>query len=97
MSRERTKEIIVPRAILLSKHNDRIDAVVRDLSESDFPESEVQLRVAYSSLNYKDALAIARQGEPVVRRFPMVPGIDFAGTVERQHDPAGSRAAIACC
>jgi acrylyl-CoA reductase (NADPH) len=82
MSRERTKEITVPRAILLSKHNDRIDAVVRDLSESDFPESEVQLRVAYSSLNYKDALAIAR-GEPVVRQWPMVPGIDGVGVVER--------------
>ncbi len=65
----------MPRAILLSKHNDRIGAVVRELSDADFPESEVRLRVAYSSLNYKDALAIAR-GEPVVRQWPMVPGID---------------------
>ena len=45
------------------------------------------VRVAYSTLNYKDALAITGKG-PVVRSFPMVPGIDFAGVVEHSDDPA---------
>lgn len=72
----------MPRAILLSKHNNQTGAVVRELPETDFPDAEVRLRVAYSSLNYKDALAIVR-GEPVVRQWPMVPGIDGVGVVER--------------
>ena len=45
------------------------------------PPGEVAVRIDYSTLNYKDALAITGHG-PVVRQFPMVPGIDFAGTVE---------------
>ncbi|RZL89543.1 MAG: oxidoreductase [Variovorax sp.] len=76
----------MPKAILLSKHNDQLGAIVRELSESEFPDSEVRLRVSYSSLNYKDALAIVR-GEPVVRQWPMVPGIDGVGVVERSASP----------
>ncbi|WP_274584393.1 MDR family oxidoreductase [Neisseria leonii] len=50
------------------------------LAESDLPEGEVDVRVRYSSLNYKDALALTGKG-PVVRTFPLVAGIDFAGEV----------------
>lgn len=57
------------------------------LPESQLPEGDVTVRVAYSTLNYKDALALTGQG-PVVRHFPMVPGIDFAGTVEQSSCPA---------
>ena len=53
------------------------------------PEGDVTVRVDYSTLNYKDGLAITGKG-PVVRKFPMVPGIDLAGTVE-----ASSHAGIA--
>jgi len=57
------------------------------LSEDALPEGDVTVRVAYSTLNYKDALAITGRS-PVVRKFPMVPGIDFAGTVEASSNPA---------
>ncbi|MBT0961869.1 acrylyl-CoA reductase (NADPH) [Denitromonas iodatirespirans] len=51
-----------------------------DLDDGDLPEGDVTVKVAYSTLNYKDGLAITGKG-PVVRKFPMVPGIDLAGTV----------------
>lgn len=57
------------------------------LEESALPPGEVLIRVCHSSLNYKDALALT-QGAPVVRQFPMVPGIDLAGLVERSDDAA---------
>ncbi len=62
-------------------------AAVQLLGEDSLPEGDVTVRVAYSSLNYKDALAITARS-PVVRKFPLVPGIDFAGTVEASADPA---------
>jgi acrylyl-CoA reductase (NADPH) len=52
-----------------------------DLQESELPEAAVTVRVEYSTLNYKDGLAITGKS-PVVRKFPMVPGIDLAGVVE---------------
>ena len=48
---------------------------------------DVTVKVAYSTLNYKDALALTGRS-PVVRKFPMIPGIDLAGTVEASADPA---------
>lgn len=60
----------------------RLTQIVQD----ELPEGEVLVEVAYSSLNYKDALAITGKS-PVVRSFPMVPGIDFAGTVRGSADP----------
>lgn len=58
-----------------------------ELDDNTLPPGEVTVRVAYSTLNYKDGLAITGKA-PVVRKFPMVPGIDFAGTVEASDDPA---------
>jgi acrylyl-CoA reductase (NADPH) len=52
----------------------------QDLKEPDLPSGEVLIRVAYSSLNYKDGLAVLSRGK-IIRRFPMVCGIDLAGTV----------------
>src|SRR6187431_2633407 len=53
---------------------------VRELSLADLMEGDVVVRVSHSTVNYKDGLAITGR-LPVVRRFPMIPGIDFTGTV----------------
>ena len=74
-------------AILIEKDSDGHRARLSTLGEERLPPGEVTVRVAYSTLNYKDALAITGKG-PVVPSFPMVPGIDFAGVVEHSDDPA---------
>jgi acrylyl-CoA reductase (NADPH) len=73
------------KGILLERQDDRTSARIADLEDGDLPEGEVTVRIAFSTLNYKDGLAITGRG-PVVRKFPMVPGIDFAGTVEASSD-----------
>jgi len=70
------------KAILIERDPEPYRANLRDLDEAQLPPGDVTVRIDYSTLNYKDALAITGKG-PVVRQFPMVPGIDFAGTVER--------------
>ena len=60
-------------------------AALQQLTPSELPEGEVLVRVSHSTMNYKDALAITGKS-PVVRKFPMVPGIDFAGVVEKSAD-----------
>jgi len=59
---------------------------IQNVEESRLPLGEVTVRVEYSTLNYKDALAITGKA-PVVRKWPMVPGIDFAGTVQDSAHP----------
>ncbi len=56
-------------------------ARLAELDETQLPDGEVTVRVSHSTLNYKDALAVTGRS-PVVRKFPMIPGIDLAGTVE---------------
>jgi acrylyl-CoA reductase (NADPH) len=69
------------RGILLSKTDAAFSATVTDIDRRDLPaEGDVELAVEYSTINYKDALALTNKA-PVVRRWPMVPGIDGAGTV----------------
>jgi acrylyl-CoA reductase (NADPH) len=68
-------------AILVERDPPPYRASLKKLDESQLPPGDVTVRVEFSTLNYKDALAITGKG-PVVRQFPMVPGIDFAGTVE---------------
>lgn len=75
------------KAILVDKDADVYQANVTELNDAQLPEGDVTVRVAYSTLNYKDGLAITGSS-PVVRRFPMVPGIDFAGTVESSNHSA---------
>ena len=74
------------KGIVIDKDEAGYRAAVRDIDETELPEGDVTVRVAYSSLNYKDGLAITGKG-PVVRKFPMVPGIDIAGTVESSSHP----------
>ncbi|MEA1830766.1 MDR family oxidoreductase [Methylobacterium durans] len=59
----------------------------RDFDEADLMEGDVTVRVTHSTLNYKDGLAMTGKS-PVVRRFPMIPGIDFSGIVETSEHPA---------
>jgi len=73
-------------ALLLTKADDgTTQAAVTSIDEAQLPEGEVLIDVAYSTVNYKDALAITGKS-PVVRKFPMVPGIDLAGTVAESSD-----------
>ena len=68
-------------AILINKDDSGYSAQMSQIEEQQLPEGDVLIKVDYSTLNYKDSLAITG-ASPVVRNFPMVPGIDFAGTVE---------------
>src|SRR5579864_7979247 len=67
-------------AILIEKTDDGQKVSLTQLDESQLPEGDVTIDVQYSTMNYKDGLAITGDG-PVVRRWPMVPGIDLVGTV----------------
>lgn len=69
------------RAILIDKQDGAQTARLANLADTDLPEGAVTVRVEYSTVNYKDGLAITGKS-PVVRKFPMIPGIDFAGVVE---------------
>lgn len=69
------------KGILIEKDDAGYRANLRDIDDAQLPEGDVTVRVSHSTLNYKDGLAITGKG-PVVRRFPMVPGIDLVGTVE---------------
>ena len=73
------------KALQLSK-TDTFSACVVDIDESALPQGDVTARVEYSTLNYKDALAITNKS-PVVRSWPMVAGIDGAGTVVESTHP----------
>ena len=68
------------KAILIDKQDDNYKAELSEVAEDQLPDGDVLVQVDYSTLNYKDSLAITGSS-PVVRQFPMVPGIDFAGTV----------------
>jgi len=69
------------KGILIEKDDSGYRATLKDIDEGQLPDGDVTIRVSHSTLNYKDGLAITGKG-PVVRRFPMVPGIDLVGTVE---------------
>lgn len=73
-------------ALLLEQQDGKTLASVKTLDESCLPEGDVTVDVHWSSLNYKDALAITGKGK-IIRNFPMIPGIDFAGTVRTSEDP----------
>jgi acrylyl-CoA reductase (NADPH) len=73
-------------ALVARQDGDRIAASVETLSQSDLPPGEVTIRVLYSSVNYKDALALTPKGG-VVRDYPIVPGIDLTGEVVESQSP----------
>lgn len=74
------------KGILIEKDESGYRANVKDIDDAQLPDGNVTVRVGFSTLNYKDGLAITGKG-PVVRKFPMVPGIDLAGVVEESTHP----------
>jgi acrylyl-CoA reductase (NADPH) len=69
------------KALVITKNESTQTAGITELNDAQLPDAAVTVRIDYSTLNYKDGLAITGKS-PVVRKFPMVPGIDFAGVVE---------------
>ena len=74
------------RAILISKTDSGQKAELTTLEESDLMEGDVTVEVTHSSVNYKDGLAVTGKA-PIARRFPLIPGIDFAGVVKSSTNP----------
>jgi len=74
------------KAIRIDKAEKGTTAAVTQFDEAELMEGDVTVRVEYSALNYKDGLAVTGKA-PVVRRFPMIAGIDLAGTVEQSSHP----------
>ena len=74
------------RAILITKTEAGQQAGFTNLEESDLMEGDVTVDVSHSSVNFKDGLAITGKA-PIARRFPLIPGIDFAGTVRASTNP----------
>jgi acrylyl-CoA reductase (NADPH) len=74
------------KAIRIDKADKGTTAALTQFDEADLMDGDVTVRVEWSTLNYKDGLAVTGKA-PVVRRFPMIAGIDFAGTVEQSSHP----------
>ncbi|HTZ99741.1 MAG TPA: MDR family oxidoreductase [Candidatus Aquilonibacter sp.] len=74
------------KAFVVTRDDGVFSASLRQLARSELPAGDVLVRITYSSLNYKDGLAVT--GKPgVIRTYPMVPGVDFAGVVEESSVP----------
>jgi acrylyl-CoA reductase (NADPH) len=78
------------KAIVIEKTDAGSQAALADFDENNLMDGDVTVRVEWSTVNYKDGLAVTGKA-PVVRRFPMIAGIDFAGTVESSTHPAWKR------
>ena len=74
------------KAIVIDKAESGQSVALKDFDEKDLMDGDVTVRVEASTINYKDGLAITGKA-PVVRRFPMIAGVDFAGTVEQSSNP----------
>lgn len=75
------------KAVRIDKAEKGTTATLTQFDETELMDGDVTVRVEWSTLNYKDGLALTGKA-PVVRRFPMIAGIDFAGTVEQSSNPA---------
>ena len=73
------------KAIIIDNQNEKFTREVKEIDTSHLKDGNVLVKVDYSSLNFKDAL-ILKDGGKIVRKFPFVPGIDFAGTVVESED-----------
>jgi acrylyl-CoA reductase (NADPH) len=84
------------RALLATKDGDRQSVALTELTDTDLMEGGVTVAVEHSTVNYKDGLAITGKA-PIIRKFPLIPGIDLAGRVLRSEDPrfrAGDRVVL---
>ncbi|AOC57139.1 MULTISPECIES: YhdH/YhfP family quinone oxidoreductase [Bacillus] len=73
------------KAILVTEKNDQVSYDLQNVSVNDLSEGEILIKVAYSSINYKDMLAVQKNGG-VIRNYPMIPGIDLSGTIVHTTD-----------
>ncbi|WP_342498143.1 YhdH/YhfP family quinone oxidoreductase [Bacillus sp. FSL K6-0923] len=73
------------KAILVTEKNDQVSYDLQNVSVNDLSEGEVLIKLAYSSINYKDMLAVQKNGG-VIRNYPMIPGIDLSGTIVHTTD-----------
>ncbi|MAU98729.1 MAG: oxidoreductase [Fulvimarina sp.] len=74
------------RALMIVDHEGKPKAEFRELTLADLPDHDVLVEIAFSTLNYKDGLAVSGKGR-IARRLPMVAGVDFAGTVVESRSP----------
>ena len=74
------------KAVVIDKNEAGQSVEIRAFDEADLMDGDVTVRVSHSTLNYKDGLAVTGKA-PVVRRFPMIPGVDLAGIVEASSNP----------
>ncbi|MGA7371659.1 MAG: MDR family oxidoreductase, partial [Methyloceanibacter sp.] len=84
------------RALLVTKEGDRQSVAATELTDADLMEGNVTVAVEHSTVNYKDGLAITGKA-PIIRKFPLIPGIDLAGRVLHSEDPrfqAGDRVVL---
>lgn len=87
------------RAVMLEKEGDDVVASIREIEDSELPDGDVLIDVEWSTVNYKDGLAYAG-ARGVVDRYPIVPGVDLAGTVAASDDPrigVGERVVVNGC
>lgn len=87
------------RALLITKDGERQSVRLTELSDSDLMDGDVTVAVEYSTVNYKDGLAITGKA-PIIRKFPLIPGVDLAGRVLRSENPRfheGDRVVVNGC
>ena len=77
-------------ALLVNKTDEEFTAEIKEIQESDLPDGDVLIDIEYSTINYKDGLAVTNSS-PIVRSWPMIPGIDLAGTVAESSTNYGNR------
>ena len=75
------------KALQASETDGKVALAFTDLTIDDLPDGDVTIDVAYSTLNYKDGMALNGNKGRIMRGFPMVPGIDLSGTVTRSQSP----------
>ncbi len=73
------------KAVVINNQNEKFTREIKEISKDELKDGNVLVKIDYSSLNYKDAL-ILNNGGKIVRKFPFVPGIDFAGKVVESED-----------
>ena len=83
------------RTLLVTKDGNLQSVAVTELTDADLMEGDVTVTVEHSTVNYKDGLAITGKA-PIIRKFPLIPGIDLAGKVLRSEDPR-FQSGIASC
>ena len=76
------------KALVLDQSDDDFSAAFQDVPVADLPDGDVTVAIEYSTINYKDGLVINGNVGRLVREFPHIPGIDFAGTVEHSESDA---------